>query len=270
MKFRTAFITVALVAMLALAACGVKDKAMEVANVTVNGNAADFVKVTDGTYTLKNVEGGLELTLGTELLQECVAYNPDSLEVGNWYLSFMNAEGTMVTGMESMPLREEHKAEIIALMKGTVGDKKDLTYFRMIDNKDDIKRILGEVAMVQLNTEIIFPETEMAPEEEMPEETETVASNVQPKPKPKPTPPTPVPPVPPVQTQNWDKKLDDLSSAMDRYVVMRDKNPTKPMDIKRLQDQRAKVQTMINELTAAPDMTGAQQTRFNQIKAKMD
>jgi len=164
MKIRTALMTVALVAMLVLSACALKEKALELSNVPVMGNGADFVKVVDGSYMLKPVDGGLEMTINVELLKQLEGIVPDSLtidNIGNWTISFKNAAGEAVMGMESVPLKEEHKAEIVALMQGLISDKKDLTFMQMIEDKAEVKRILGEVNSIELNTEFVYPEVAM-------------------------------------------------------------------------------------------------------------
>ncbi len=245
---------------------GAQGKNLVVTNVLVNGNAAEYIKVTDGTYTLEQEDNGLEMTIGAELPKEITGDNPDSLMLGNWTLTFKNADGVTVMGMESVPLMEAHKEVLLALMKSPVGEKKEITFSTgAIENKDYIKRILKEVASFELNTELMgleFP----AIVEEVIEET-TVATT--PKPKP-PTTPAVTPPKPPVQSQNWDGKLAEYETAVDRYVAMKSKNPTDPREIRRLQEQRTKVETLSTELGAAPDMTAAQKTRYNKIKTKMN
>ncbi len=273
MKIRTALIAVALMAMLVITACAVKDKVMDLTNVVVNGNAAEFVKVVDGAHTLKKVDGGLELTLKAELLKELIGINPDSLQIGNWNLTFKNAEGIAVAGMESVPLKEDLKAGIINMMKGLVGDKMDLTFMQMIDDKNVIKSVLKEAASFELNTELLNMEAAMmVPAEEVVVKEPAPVAGVTPTPV-KPKPPVvkpPAPPKPPTPSQDWDKKLGEYETAVDRYLAMRSQNPTRPAEVKRLTDQRAKVQNLASELAAAPDMTAAQKARFNRIKAKMD
>ncbi len=270
MKIRTALMAVALVAMLAITACAVKDKVMDLTNIVVNGNAAEFVKVVDGAHTLKKVDGGLELTLKAELLKELIGLNPDSLQIGNWNLTFKNAEGIAVPGMESVPLKEDLKAGIIGMMKGPMAGNMDLTFMQMITDKNEIKRILKEAASFELNTELLNMEAAMmVPAEVVPEVKAPVAA-VTPTPV-KPKPPVVKPPKPPTPpSQDWDKKLGDYEAAVDRYLAMRSQNPTRPAEVKRLADQRTKVQNLANEMTGASDMTAAQKARFNRIKAKMD
>lgn len=274
MKIRTALMTVALVAMLVFSACALKEKALELSNVPVMGNGAEFVKVVDGSYMLKPVDGGLEMTLNAELLKQLVGINPDSLttdHVGAWTLAFKNSDGEAVMGMENVPLKEEHKAEIVALMKGLIGDKKELTFMQMIEDKAEVKRILGEVSSIELNTEIVYPELAMMP---VPEVVETPAATVTPGQKPpvqKPpvVKPPVTPPTPPAPTVS-DAKINDFGTAVDRYVALRDKKPTTPREKTRLTQLRTEAQNQQNALAAEyENMTGAQKTKFNNLKAKL-
>ncbi|HOY84968.1 MAG TPA: hypothetical protein PLQ80_06700 [Candidatus Syntrophosphaera sp.] len=275
MKIRTALMTVALVAMLVFSACALKEKAMELSNVPVMGNGAEFVKVVDGSYMLKPVDGGLEMTLNAELLKQLVGIVPDSLttdHVGAWTLGFKNADGEAVMGMENVPLKEEHKAEIVALMKGLIGDKKELTFMQMIEDKAEVKRILGEVSSIELNTEIVYPELAMAPVPEVPA-TPAATTPVTPGQKPPvvkpPVPKPPTPPAPPAPTVD-DAKINDFGTAVDRYLALKAKNPTTPREITRLTQLRTEAQNQQNALAAEYDnMTGAQKTKYNGLKAKL-
>lgn len=271
--------TVALVAMLVFSACALKEKALELSNVPVTGNGAEFVKVVDGSYMLKPVDGGLEMTLNAELLKQLVGINPDSLmvdHVGAWTLAFKNSDGEAVMGMENVPLKEEHKAEIVALMKGLIGDKKELTFMQMIEDKAEVKRILGEVSSIELNTEIVYPELAMTTQPTVTEPPVVApVTPVKPGQKPPVKPPVVKPPVvkppvtPPAPTVS-DAKINDFGSAVDRYLALKAKNPTTPREITRLTQLRTEAQNQQNALTAEYDnMTGAQKTKFNNIKAKM-
>jgi len=268
MKIRTALMTVALVAMLVLSACALKEKALELSNVPVMGNGADFVKVVDGSYMLKPVDGGLEMTINVELLKQLEGIVPDSLtidNIGNWTISFKNAVGEAVMGMESVPLKEEHKAEIVALMQGLISDKKDLTFMQMIEDKAEVKRILGEVNSIELNTEFVYPEVAMMPPTEV---VETPATPVKPGQKP-PVVQPPTPPAPPAPTVS-DAKIDDFGKAVDRYLALKAKNPTTPREMTRLTQLRTEAQNQLNALAAEfENMTGAQKTKFNNLKTKL-
>ena len=133
-----------------------------------------------------------------------------------------------------------------------------------------ITSVLKEAASFELNTELLNMEAAMmVPAAVVPEVKAPVAA-VTPTPV-KPKPPVVKPPKPPTPpSQDWDKKLGEYETAVDRYLAMRSQNPTRPAEVKRLTDQRAKVQNLASELAAAPDMTAAQKARFNRIKAKMD
>ncbi len=271
--------TVAVVAMLVFSACALKEKALELSNVPVTGNGAEFVKVVDGSYMLKPVNGGLEMTLNVAQLKQLTGISPDSLttdQIGNWTITLKNADGDAVMGMESVPLKEEQKTMVIDLMKGLMGDKKELTFMQMIENKADVKRILGEVSSVELNTEIVYPELAMTTQPTVTEPPVVApVTPVKPGQKPPVKPPVVKPPVvkppvtPPAPTVS-DAKINDFGSAVDRYLALKAKNPTTPREITRLTQLRTEAQNQQNALTAEYDnMTGAQKTKFNNIKAKM-
>jgi len=114
------------------------------------------------------------------------------------------------------------------------------------------------------------PVAEATPETTTP----TKPSTTQPAQKPPAgqTTPTSSPTATPVQpSEDWDKELDAYSAAIDRYISMKKSiKPNDPNSIRRLNEQKVRVDEMTKRFQTASGMTAAQSTRFKQLKAKFD
>ncbi len=281
MKTKSVLIIMAVAVLIIMTACsGVpKEKKLTVSNVNVIGDAKDLIKVADGTYTLQNANNELSLTINLQLLQNR-DLEMEGLKLGQWTLNLLDKDGNSIPGA-MLQFKPESGAElqIIEFLKnGMIGDTLAVTFSQMVTSQDELKKIMKQTTSFELTTviESIMPGplAEVTPEETKP----TKPSTTQPAQKPQAgqTTPQTTPETSPTATQvkpseDWDKELDAYSAAIDRYISM--KNNLKPGDanaIRRLNEQKAKIDEMTKRFQTASGMTAAQSTRFKNLKAKFD
>jgi len=277
MKIRSVLIMIAVAALIVMTACSSvpKEKALTVSNVNVIGDAKDLIKVADGTYTLQNANNELSLTINLQLSQN-KDLEMEGLKLGQWTLNLLDKDGNTITGtMLQFKPESGTELQIIEFLKtGMIGDTLAVTFSQTVASKDELKKIMKEATSFELTTVIESimpgPVAETTPEETKP----TKPSTTQPAQKPQAgqTTPTTSPTATQVQpSEDWDKELDVYSAAIDRYISM--KNNLKPGDanaIRRLNEQKIKVDEMTKRFQTASGMTSAQSTRFKQLKAKFD
>ncbi|HQP84170.1 MAG TPA: hypothetical protein PK058_03710 [Candidatus Syntrophosphaera thermopropionivorans] len=281
MKTKSVLIIMAVAVLIIMTACsGVpKEKKLTVSNVNVIGDAKDLIKVADGTYTLQNANNELSLTINLQLLQNR-DLEMEGLKLGQWTLNLLDKDGNSIPGA-MLQFKPESGAElqIIEFLKtGMIGDTLAVTFSQMVTSQDELKKIMKQTTSFELTTviESIMPGplAEVTPEETKP----TKPSTTQPAQKPQAgqTTPQTTPETSPTATpvkpsEDWDKELDAYSAAIDRYISM--KNNLKPGDanaIRRLNEQKAKIDEMTKRFQTASGMTAAQSTRFKNLKAKFD
>jgi hypothetical protein len=281
MKTKSVLIIMAVAVLIIMTACsGVpKEKKLTVSNVNVIGDAKDLIKVADGTYTLQNANNELSLTINLQLLQN-KDLEMEGLKLGQWTLNLLDKDGNSIPGA-MLQFKPESGAElqIIEFLKnGMIDDTLSVTFSQMVTSQDELKKIMKQTNSFELTTviESIMPGplAEVTPEETKP----TKPSTTQPAQKPQAgqTTPQTTPETSPTATQvkpseDWDKELDAYSAAIDRYISM--KNNLKPGDanaIRRLNEQKAKIDEMTKRFQTASGMTAAQSTRFKNLKAKFD
>jgi len=281
MKTKSVLIIMAVAVLIIMTACsGVpKEKKLTVSNVNVIGDARDLIKVADGTYTLQNANNELSLTINLQLLQNR-DLEMEGLKLGQWTLNLLDKDGNSIPGA-MLQFKPESGAElqIIEFLKnGMIDDTLSVTFSQMVTSQDELKKIMKQTTSFELTTviESIMPGplAEVTPEETKP----TKPSTTQPAQKPQAgqTTPQTTPETSPTATQvkpseDWDKELDAYSAAIDRYISM--KNNLKPGDanaIRRLNEQKAKIDEMTKRFQTASGMTAAQSTRFKNLKAKFD
>jgi len=281
MKTKSVLIIMAVAVLIIMTACsGVpKEKKLTVSNVNVIGDAKDLIKVADGTYTLQNANNELSLTINLQLLQNR-DLEMEGLKLGQWTLNLLDKDGNSIPGA-MLQFKPESGAElqIIEFLKnGMIDDTLSVTFSQMVTSQDELKKIMKQTTSFELTTviESIMPGplAEVTPEETKP----TKPSTTQPAQKPQAgqTTPQTTPETSPTATQvkpseDWDKELDAYSAAIDLYISM--KNNLKPGDanaIRRLNEQKAKIDEMTKRFQTASGMTAAQSTRFKNLKAKFD
>ena len=281
MKTKSVLIIMAVAVLIIMTACsGVpKEKKLTVSNVNVIGDAKDLIKVADGTYTLQNANNELSLTINLQLSQN-KDLEMEGLKLGQWTLNLLDKDGNSIPGA-MLQFKPESGAElqIIEFLKnGMIDDTLAVTFSQTVASKDELKKIMKEATSFELTTviESIMPGplAEVTPEETKP----TKPSTTQPAQKPQAgqTTPQTTPETSPTATpvkpsEDWDKELDAYSAAIDRYISM--KNNLKPGDanaIRRLNEQKAKIDEMTKRFQTASGMTAAQSTRFKNLKAKFD
>lgn len=281
MKTKSVLIIMAVAVLIIMTACsGVpKEKKLTVSNVNVIGDAKDLIKVADGTYTLQNANNELSLTINLQLLQNR-DLEMEGLKLGQWTLNLLDKDGNSIPGA-MLQFKPESGAElqIIEFLKnGMIDDTLAVTFSQTVASKDELKKIMKQTTSFELTTviESIMPGplAEVTPEETKP----TKPSTTQPAQKPQAgqTTPQTTPETSPTATpvkpsEDWDKELDAYSAAIDRYISM--KNNLKPGDanaIRRLNEQKAKIDEMTKRFQTASGMTAAQSTRFKNLKAKFD
>ncbi|HOL34046.1 MAG TPA: hypothetical protein PK126_05785 [Candidatus Syntrophosphaera thermopropionivorans] len=281
MKTKSVLIIMAVAVLIIMTACsGVpKEKKLTVSNVNVIGDAKDLIKVADGTYTLQNANNELSLTINLQLLQNR-DLEMEGLKLGQWTLNLLDKDGNSIPGA-MLQFKPESGAElqIIEFLKnGMIDDTLSVTFSQMVTSQDELKKIMKQTTSFELTTviESIMPGplAEVTPEETKP----TKPSTTQPAQKPQAgqTTPQTTPETSPTATpvkpsEDWDKELDAYSAAIDRYISM--KNNLKPGDanaIRRLNEQKAKIDEMTKRFQTASGMTAAQSTRFKNLKAKFD
>jgi len=204
----------------------------------------------------------------------------EGLKLGQWTLNLLDKDGNSIPGA-MLQFKPESGAElqIIEFLKtGMIGDTLAVTFSQMVTSQDELKKIMKQTTSFELTTviESIMPGplAEVTPEETKP----TKPSTTQPAQKPQAgqTTPQTTPETSPTATpvkpsEDWDKELDAYSAAIDRYISM--KNNLKPGDanaIRRLNEQKAKIDEMTKRFQTASGMTAAQSTRFKNLKAKFD
>ncbi|HRR98358.1 MAG TPA: hypothetical protein P5542_06675 [Candidatus Syntrophosphaera sp.] len=281
MKTKSVLIIMAVAVLIIMTACsGVpKEKKLTVSNVNVIGDAKDLIKVADGTYTLQNANNELSLTINLQLSQN-KDLEMEGLKLGQWTLNLLDKDGNSIPGA-MLQFKPESGAElqIIEFLKnGMIDDTLSVTFSQMVTSQDELKKIMKQTTSFELTTviESIMPGplAEVTPEETKP----TKPSTTQPAQKPQAgqTTPQTTPETSPTATpvkpsEDWDKELDAYSAAIDRYISM--KNNLKPGDanaIRRLNEQKAKIDEMTKRFQTASGMTAAQSTRFKNLKAKFD
>jgi len=281
MKTKSVLIYYGCAVLIIMTACsGVpKEKKLTVSNVNVIGDAKDLIKVADGTYTLQNANNELSLTINLQLSQN-KDLEMEGLKLGQWTLNLLDKDGNSIPGA-MLQFKPESGAElqIIEFLKnGMIDDTLAVTFSQMVTSQDELKKIMKQTTSFELTTviESIMPGplAEVTPEETKP----TKPSTTQPAQKPQAgqTTPQTTPETSPTATQvkpseDWDKELDAYSAAIDRYISM--KNNLKPGDanaIRRLNEQKAKIDEMTKRFQTASGMTAAQSTRFKNLKAKFD
>lgn len=277
MKTKSVLIIMAVAVLIIMTACsGVpKEKKLTVSNVNVIGDAKDLIKVADGTYTLQNANNELSLTINLQLLQNR-DLEMEGLKLGQWTLNLLDKDGNSIPGA-MLQFKPESGAElqIIEFLKnGMIDDTLSVTFSQMVTSQDELKKIMKQTTSFELTTviESIMPGplAEVTPEETKP----TKPSTTQPAQKPQAgqTTPTSSPTATPVQpSEDWDKELDAYSAAIDRYISMKKSiKPNDPNSIRRLNEQKVRVDEMTKRFQTASGMTAAQSTRFKQLKAKFD
>lgn len=277
MKTKSVLIIMAVAVLIIMTACsGVpKEKKLTVSNVNVIGDAKDLIKVADGTYTLQNANNELSLTINLQLLQNR-DLEMEGLKLGQWTLNLLDKDGNSIPGA-MLQFKPESGAElqIIEFLKnGMIDDTLAVTFSQTVASKDELKTIMKEATSFELTTVIESivpgPVAEATPETTTP----TKPSTTQPAQKPPAgqTTPTSSPTATPVQpSEDWDKELDAYSAAIDRYISMKKSiKPNDPNSIRRLNEQKVRVDEMTKRFQTASGMTAAQSTRFKQLKAKFD
>ncbi|TDF73145.1 hypothetical protein [Candidatus Syntrophosphaera thermopropionivorans] len=277
MKTKSVLIIMAVAVLIIMTACsGVpKEKKLTVSNVNVIGDAKDLIKVADGTYTLQNANNELSLTINLQLLQNR-DLEMEGLKLGQWTLNLLDKDGNSIPGA-MLQFKPESGAElqIIEFLKnGMIDDTLSVTFSQMVTSQDELKKIMKQTTSFELTTviESIMPGplAEVTPEETKP----TKPSTTQPAQKPQAgqTTPTSSPTATPVQpSEDWDKELDAYSAAIDLYISMKKSiKPNDPNSIRRLNEQKVRVDEMTKRFQTASGMTAAQSTRFKQLKAKFD
>jgi len=285
MKTKSVLIIMAVAVLIIMTACsGVpKEKKLTVSNVNVIGDAKDLIKVADGTYTLQNANNELSLTINLQLSQN-KDLEMEGLKLGQWTLNLLDKDGNTITGtMLQFKPESGTELQIIEFLKtGMIGDTLAVTFSQTVASKDELKKIMKQTTSFELTTVIESitpgPVAEVTPEETTPTKPSTTqpaqkpqAGQTNPQTTPQTTPETSPTATPVKPSEDWDKELDAYSAAIDRYISM--KNNLKPGDanaIRRLNEQKAKIDEMTKRFQTASGMTAAQSTRFKNLKAKFD
>ena len=199
----------------------------------------------------------------------------EELTLGQWTLNLLDKDGNSITGA-MLQFKPDSGAEVQImefLKNGIINDTLAVTFSQTLASKDELKTIMKEATSFELTTviESIVPELVA---EATPEETATKPSTTQPAQKPQSdqTTTTSSPTATPVQpSEDWDKELDTYSAAIDRYISMKKSiKPNDPNAIRRLNEQKVKIDAMTKRFQTASGMTAAQSTRFKNLKAKFD
>jgi hypothetical protein len=276
MKKISLLIVIAVAVLIVFTACSSvpKTKELTVTNVDVIGDAKDLIKVADGTYTLTSSDTEINLTINLQLLQNR-DLESEELTLGQWTLNLLDKDGNSITGA-MLQFKPDSGAEVQImefLKNGIINDTLAVTFSQTLASKDELKTIMKEATSFELTTviESIVPELVA---EATPEETATKPSTTQPAQKPQSdqTTTTSSPTATPVQpSEDWDKELDTYSAAIDRYISMKKSiKPNDPNAIRRLNEQKVKIDAMTKRFQTASGMTAAQSTRFKNLKAKFD
>lgn len=276
MKKISLIIVIAVAVLIVFTACSSvpKTKELTVTNVDVIGDAKDLIKVADGTYTLTSSDTEINLTINLQLLQNR-DLESEELTLGQWTLNLLDKDGNSITGA-MLQFKPDSGAEVQImefLKNGIINDTLAVTFSQTLASKDELKTIMKEATSFELTTviESIVPELVA---EATPEETATKPSTTQPAQKPQSdqTTTTSSPTATPVQpSEDWDKELDTYSAAIDRYISMKKSiKPNDPNAIRRLNEQKVKIDAMTKRFQTASGMTAAQSTRFKNLKAKFD
>lgn len=276
MKKISLLIVIAVAVLIVFTACSSvpKTKELTVTNVDVIGDAKDLIKVADGTYTLTSSDTEINLTINLQLLQNR-DLESEELTLGQWTLNLLDKDGNSITGA-MLQFKPDSGAEVQImefLKNGIINDTLAVTFSQTLGSKDELKTIMKEATSFELTTviESIVPELVA---EATPEETATKPSTTQPAQKPQSdqTTTTSSPTATPVQpSEDWDKELDTYSAAIDRYISMKKSiKPNDPNAIRRLNEQKVKIDAMTKRFQTASGMTAAQSTRFKNLKAKFD
>ncbi len=267
MRIRTIILAALLVALLALTACGTKDTTEEAPKVILAGTAAEYFKISEDNFAIEEVIG-LLVTVKAELNKK---FEGEEIPAMQWTLTLKDEEGNVIEDAEDIAINPVGLENFGAMLAGELNVPAELKFNIEVDDEAS-QRIKENAAYAVLNVDFMEVE-EVLPEieEEQPEKKPVAKPNT-PAPKPPTDPNRPQKPVPPVPSDDIDGKLTAYNNAVDKYLRARESaKPGDPKAQTRIEKERAAANSLGNELAGkVSSMTSAQQTRYNQIKAKMN
>jgi len=267
MRIRTIILAALVVALMALTACGTKDKTEEASKVILEGNGAEFFKVSEDNFVIEDVIG-LLVTVKVEKVQAIEGET-------EWLLTLKDAEGNVVEGAENIAINDFGKQNVVNMLQGELNVPAELKFNIEVD--DEAANVIKEKA-VQAVVTVNVAQAEVVEEDEvLPEED---AKKTEAKPVAKPTPPAQKPvepdrpqkPAPTVPSSDIDGKLTQYENAVDKYMRAKDSaKPGDPKAVARIEKEKSAAVSIGNELAAKmSEMSSAQKTKYNNLKAKLN
>lgn len=262
MRIRTIILAALVVVLMALAACGTKEETVESPKVVLEGNGAEYFQISEDNFMIEDVIG-LLVTVKVEKAQAIEG------EI-NWFLTLKDEEGNVLEGAENIEINDFGKANVVNMIQGELNVPTELKFNIMVE--DEAGELIKEKAAVAVLTvnigeveEEILPEIE---DEKQPEKKPVAKPGTQTETKPD----RPQKPTPSVPSSDIDGKLTQYENAINRFLSA--KNNAKPGDpkaIQRVEQAKSAAIAIGNELAAkVSEMTSAQNTKYNNLKAKLN
>ncbi len=158
MKIKS-IISVLLVLFLTSCGSGIpEEKILKVSNVSISGNAKNFIKVVNGEYKIKNVnDNKIIIPLKIKLIKKVKINNPKMSSIS---LSMIDNSGVSVGNSYGFKLQSlSDYSKIEDLLKGEVGNTVIISFESILASEDTRKQIMEQAVNVEItNTNISIDE----------------------------------------------------------------------------------------------------------------
>ncbi len=166
-----------------------KEKVLKVSNVSISGNAKEYIKVVDGEYKMKNVNNSkIIISLRIELQKKVSINNP---QIPSITLSTIDEFGVVVGnsyGFSLLSLGDYSK--IKDLLKGKVGESVIISFESILAGEDTRKQIMEQAVSFEITNANITADKETY--------SSTTSSN----------------------DNNWDEVLDSYEQYVNDYIEL--------------------------------------------------
>lgn len=187
-------ICISLLSMTLFMSCSVApvEKSITVSKVNIVGNANEFIKVVDGTYTFKPIENNIHVAIRFELIKQ---YKGDKPKTGNISIVPLDNSNNTIPdiGLNFSPATSEDYDKISRILKSKVGEQITINFeWSYFSNSEKQKRILENINFFEITNADITEETS-----QIQNTSSTMNTN-----------------------NDWDKLLNDYEKFVENYVAL--------------------------------------------------
>lgn len=232
-----------------------EDKAIEVSDVSISGQASDYIKVVDGEYILKPVDGKIIIAVKFELTKKFdLSGDP---ELGNLTLLPLDETGAVIPniGLDFKLSSSSDYDKINSFLKGEVGKSVIVSFeWSYFSNLEIQNRIIDGTKNIEIvRADFTGDSSESDEYYEVEKEVSSIVSSI--------------------GSLDIEKMLDDYEEYVNQYIVFMEKAQKGDMDAMAnyptMMEKAEEFGQSLQDAQEADEISPAQIKRMLKIQAKM-